>query len=104
MMDVELEERMRLEKHIDPICKKLGPALKLLKITTKPFVPHGTLQNLNDSLVLPYFDYCSFLWDNFGRILKMKSQKLNTRVARIIIGVPTMSCQQICSMLWRGKI
>ena len=38
------------------------------------------------SLVLPYFDYCSPLWDDCGSTLKEKLQKLQNRPVRIITG------------------
>ena len=36
--------------------------------------------------MLPYFGYCSPLWDNCGSTLKEKLQKLQNRAARIITG------------------
>ena len=38
------------------------------------------------SLVLPYFDYCSFVWNNCSRTLKDKIQRLQNRGARAITG------------------
>ena len=81
-LGVELDERMSWENHIDSICKKVGSGIGIIK-RIKPFVPQETLQNLYKSLVLPYFDYCSPLWDNCGSTLK---EKLQNRAARIITG------------------
>ena len=44
------------------------------------------LQVIYNSLVQPYFDYCSPLWDNCGVSLKQKSQKYQNRAARILTG------------------
>ena len=42
---------------------------------TKPFVPPVILQTIYKTLVQPYFDYCSPLWDNCGKVLQDKLQK-----------------------------
>ena len=42
------------------------------------------LQVICNSLVQPYFDYCSPLWDNCGVGLKEKLQKYQNRAARIL--------------------
>ena len=81
----QLDERMSWENHIDTICRKVGSGIGIIK-RVKPFVPWETLQNLYNSLVLPYFDYCSSLWDNCGSMLKEKLQKLQNRAARIMTG------------------
>ena len=52
----------------------------------KPFVPPVTLQTIYKTLVQPYFDYCSPLWDNCGKVLQDKLQKFQNRAARIITG------------------
>ena len=38
------------------------------------------------SLVLPYFDYCSLIWGNCNQTRKGKIQRLQNRAARIITG------------------
>ena len=53
---------------------------------TKLYVPANTLQTIYKALVQPYFDYGSPLWDNCGKILKVKLQKCQSRVARVITG------------------
>ena len=72
-LGVELDERMSWENH-----KKVGSGIGIIK-RIKPFVPQETLQNLYNSLVLPYFDYYSSLWDNYKSTLKEKLQKLQNR-------------------------
>ena len=53
----------------------------------KPFVALCTLVTLYRSLIEPYFDYCSPLWDTYGKQLKDKLQKIqNLRAGRVIIG------------------
>ena len=37
-----------------------------------------------NSLIQPHFDYCSIVWDNLGKGLGQKLQRLQNRAARII--------------------
>jgi hypothetical protein len=41
---------------------------------------------LYKALIQPYFDYCSPLWDTFGKVHKDKLQVLQNRAARVITG------------------
>ncbi len=50
----------------------------------KSYVPPATLQTIYKTLVQPYFDYCSPLSDNCGKVLEDKLQKFQDREARII--------------------
>jgi len=52
----------------------------------KPFVLLCTLVTLYKSLIEPYFDYCSLLWDTCGKQLKDKLQKIENRAGRVITG------------------
>ena len=50
----------------------------------RPFVNSNTLQMIFSSLIQPYFDYCSVLWDDCGTTLAGKIQKLQNRAARVL--------------------
>ena len=52
----------------------------------KPFVPRDSLLKLYKSLIQPYFDYCSPLWDTCAKTLKDNLQTLQNRAARVISG------------------
>ena len=45
----------------------------------KPYVPSKTLQDIFNGLVMPYFDYCSLLWDTCGKGQQDKLQKFQNR-------------------------
>ena len=51
-----------------------------------PFVPTSNLLSVYQSIVEPYFGYCSIVWDDISDRLTDKLQKLQNRVARIITG------------------
>ena len=50
------------------------------------FVLVATLETVNKGLVQPYFEYCSPLWDTWGKLLKDKLQQFQSRAARVLTG------------------
>ena len=66
-------------------CKKVRAAIGAMR-RIKPFVPVDTLENVYKSLVQPYFEYRSPLWDNCGKLLKDKLQRFQSRAARVLSG------------------
>ena len=44
------------------------------------------LKKVCKSLVQPYFEYCSPLWDNCGKLLKDKLQRFQSRAASVLTG------------------
>ena len=65
------------------ICKKACAGIGASR-RIKPFVPLCTLVTLYRSLIEPYFDYCSPLWDTCGKQLKDKLQKIQNRAGKVI--------------------
>ena len=55
----------------------------------KPFVPVNTLEKVYKSLVQTYFEYCSPLWDNCGKLPKDKLQRFRSRAVRVLTGATT---------------
>ena len=52
----------------------------------KPYVPKYTLMHVYNALIMPYFDYCSLVWDTCSNYLIENLQKLQNRAARVISG------------------
>ena len=77
-LGVILGKKLTFETHIEYICKKACAGIGALR-RIKPFVPLCTLVTLYRSFIQPYFDYCSPLWDTYGRQLKNKFQKIQNR-------------------------
>ena len=99
-----MDEYLSWEVHINAICKKVGAGIGVLK-RTKPFVPNETLHIIYKALILPYFDYCSPLWDNSsGIVLKEKLQRLQNRAARVLTGVSydTNSSELLERLNWKN--
>ena len=49
-------------------------------------MPQGSFVTLYKSLIQPYFDYCSPLWDTCDKTLRNKLQILQNRAAIVNIG------------------
>ena len=84
-LGVDLDDRLIFDINIEEICKKICSGIGALR-RIKPFVPQTSLVTLYKSLIQPYFDYCSPLWDTCDKILKDKLQILQNRAARVITG------------------
>ena len=82
---VQIDEKLSWDSHIDMICKKASAGIGAMR-RIKPFVAVDTLDKVYKSLVQPYFQYCPPLWDNCGKLLKDKLQRLQSRVSRVLTG------------------
>jgi len=67
------------------ICKKVSAGIEAMR-RIKPFVPIDTLEKVYKSLVQHYFEYCSPLLDNCGKLPKDKLQRFQSRAARVLSG------------------
>ncbi len=56
------------------------------------------------SPVLPYFDYCSLVWNNCSQTLKTKVQRVQNRAARVITGdtYDIRSKDVLCKLDWNN--
>jgi len=84
-LGVQIDEKLSWDSHIDMICKKAIADIGAMR-RTKPFVPVDTLEKVYKSLEQPYFEYCSPLWDNCGKLLNDKLQRFQSRAARVLNG------------------
>ena len=81
---VQIDQNMNWECHIQDICRKIASALSAIK-RIRHLIPFNILINVYDSLVQPYFNYCSVVWGNYGSGLSEKLQKLQNHAACILM-------------------
>ncbi|XP_044182055.1 uncharacterized protein LOC122962870 [Acropora millepora] len=84
-LGVQIDEKLSWDSHIDMICRKTSAGIGAMR-RIKPFAPVDTLEKVYKSLVQLYFEYCSPLWDNCGKLLKDKLQRFQSRAARVLTG------------------
>ena len=76
---------MTWDAHISSVSKKVSSGIGVIK-KIKPFVPTSNLLSVYQSIVEPYLDYSSVVWDDISDQLTDKLQKLQNRAARVITG------------------
>ena len=86
-LGVTIDAQVTWCKHVEEICKKVSSAIGTLK-RVRPFIPKETAIQIYNVLILPYFDYCSPVWDSLSGYLSDKLQKLQNRAARVVTKVP----------------
>ena len=84
-LGVEIDEFLTWDTHIASVSKKVSSGISIMR-KIKPFIPISSLLNIYQSIVEPYFDYCSIVWNGIGDNLADKLQKLQNRAARVITG------------------
>ena len=81
-------------KHIEYIASKVSSGIGALK-KLKEFVDRDTLVLVYNALIQPHFDYCCEVWDELGKGLGERLQKLQNRAARVIMNFKNEHGQSI---------
>ena len=91
-LGVQIDEKLE-DRHIDMIsCKKASAGIGAMR-RIRPFASSNSLEKVCKSLVQPYFDYRSPLWDNCRNLLKDKFHRFKSRAPT----VNTSASYDICS-------
>ena len=83
VLGVHIDESLNWRPHINATSKKMSAGLAILKRVSST-IPFDTRMNMYNALVVPYFNYCSTVWDNIDKGLSDKIQRLQNRAARIL--------------------
>jgi hypothetical protein len=83
VLRIIIDEELKWKEHINAQCKKLSRDVALLR-RAKPFVSQNKLVRMYNSLVVPYFTYCSTVWNDGNRTNLEKLYKMKKRAARVI--------------------
>ena len=84
-LGILIDENLNCNNQIDNISKKTTKGIGILR-RAKKYISQQSLLTIYQSLVKPYFDYCSLVWGNCNQTCKDKLQKLHNRAARVITG------------------
>ena len=84
-LGVEIDAFLTWDAHISSVSKKVSSGIGVIK-KIKPFVPTSNLLSVYQSIVEPYLDYCSVVWDDISDQLTDKLQKLQNCAAHVITG------------------
>jgi len=87
------------------MCQKVSSAIGALK-RVRPFIPKKLSIQIYNALIVPYFDYCSPVWECLSRYPSnnYKLQKLQNRAARVITTLPfdTNSNHLLTTLHWES--
>ena len=78
-----IDERLTWDEQVTLITKKVNKGLNVLR-RLRDFFDIKILTTVYQTLVQPYFDYCSQVWGGLGTTLCNKLQRLQNRAVRII--------------------
>ena len=82
-LGVHIDQNLSWNMHIKELAKKIASGIGALK-RVRQFVPVSVLHTIFNSLVQPHFNYCCVVWDNCGKTLATKLQKLVLTCAFIL--------------------
>ena len=82
-LGVEIDQFLTWKDQIDKTIKKASGGIGALR-RVRHLVPHETLITMYNSLVLPYFDYCSAVWGTCGKGMSDALQSIQNRAARVV--------------------
>ena len=72
-LGLQIDEHLTWQSHIESVAKKVVCSLSMLKKVRKCINPDN-LMKIYKSVIEPYFDYCSIVWDALSSELTNKLQ------------------------------
>ena len=82
MFGVAVDDKMRIERHIANVCRKVSQQIAVLK-RMKKILPFETRKCLCLEFIIPHFNYCSETWHFCNKNITEKLEKVNERALRI---------------------
>ena len=82
-LGIFIDENLGWQTHIDKLSKKVASRIGAIRII-RPFVPPHILHYIYNALIQSHFDYRNRVWDNCGKTLFDRLQKLQSRAARVL--------------------
>ena len=84
-LGIVVDDQLLWRNHVDTTIAKVSNGNGMMR-RMKSYVPKYTLMHVYNALLIPYFDYCSLVWDTCSNYLTENLQKLQNRAARVITG------------------
>ena len=74
-LGVIVDDQLKWKSPLNNIVSKVSKGIGMIR-RMKAFVPQETLISVYNAIVLPYFDYCSLVWDTCDNYSLEKLQKM----------------------------
>ena len=112
MLGVTVDDKMKIEKHIGKICRKVSQQIAVLK-RMKKILPFETRKCLYLAFIIPHFNYCSETWHFSNKSAIAKLEKVNERALHFVfnekqrpysellskIGLPSLENQRLAKIV-----
>ena len=76
MLSVVVDDKMKFERHIANVCRKVSQQIAVLK-RVKKILPFETRKCLYRGFIFPHFNYCSETWHFCNKNITAKLEKVN---------------------------
>ena len=86
-LGVHIDQNLTWAKHVESIILKVTRNIRILRTVCSSLSIDNRI-TVYRSIIEPYFNYCSIVWDSLTDTLSGKLQRLQNRAARIISGLP----------------
>ena len=112
MLGVTVDDKMKFEKHIAKVYRKISQQVTVLK-RMKKMLPLETRKRLYRAFIIPHFNYCSETWHFCSKNDIVKLEKANERVLWFVfnekqtsycellnkIGLPSLANQRLVKIV-----
>ena len=97
MLGVAVDDKMKFERHIANVCRKVSQQIAVLK-RMKKILPFETRKCLYLGFIIPHFNYCSETWHFCNKNITAKLEKVNERALRFVFNKKQMP---YCELLYK---
>ena len=90
MLGVAVDNKMKFERHIANVCRKVSQQIAVLK-RMKKILPFETRKCLYLGFIIPHFNYCSETWHFCNKNITAKLEKVNESALHFVFNKKQMS-------------
>ena len=90
MLGVAVDDKMKFERHIANVCRKVSQQIAVLK-RMKKILPFETRKCLYVGFIIPHFKYCSETWHFCKKNIIAKLEKVNEHALHFVFNEKQLS-------------
>jgi len=95
---VTIDDKLRFEKQVAKVCRKVSQQVAVLK-RMKKLLPFETRKIIYFAFILPYFNYCSETWHFCSKSASAKLEKVNERALRFVFNEKQTQYQELLNKI-----
>ena len=98
MLGVTIDQKLKFEKHVAKVCRKVSQQVAILK-RMKKMLSFKTRKNIYFAFILPHFNYCSETWHFCSKSASAKLEKVNERALRFVFNEKPTHYQELLNKI-----